>query len=144
MSNGWCEGCQFHQYPYYAVPPIEQKGKRKPLLFNSDEDVWDIIKRILVEAEENESMLGKSFDKAKSVSVLMPFFACQNIFLKKEYQTDVSMHVYCTDFGVPPHPGHFGNQPQRWVEKSHIIKNALIKRENLYRERESRKTKNAQ
>ena len=77
--------------------------------------------------------MGKSFDIANSVLKQLPFFACRNIIFKREHQSDISKYLYCKDFSVPAHPGVYGEQPYRWINKAQIIKNALQKRENNLR-----------
>ena len=73
---------------------------------------------------------GKSFDIATSIVAQVPFFACKNIFLQKKYQEDISKYIYCSDFGISPYPGSYGEQPKKWVSKSFIIKSAIQKRDN--------------
>ncbi len=72
---------------------------------------------------------GKSFDIASSVSQQLPHFCCMNIVIKPKYQRDISQYLYCKEFGVTPFPGAYGEQPQRWINKVNIIKNAMGRRE---------------
>lgn len=74
--------------------------------------------------------MGKSFDIASSISSQISFFSCKNIFLSSQVQKDISKYTYCKDFSIPAYNGTYGEQPSKWVQKSFIIKNALIKREN--------------
>tara|TARA_Y100001938_G_scaffold33092_1_gene45419 strand:- start:15535 stop:15837 length:303 start_codon:yes stop_codon:yes gene_type:complete len=83
------------------------------------------------EANQFNLESGKSFDVAQSVFKQLPFFACENVFLKKEYQDDISKHVYCKEYSVSPYSGNFGDQPKKWVAKSRLIKNAISKKESM-------------
>lgn len=79
-------------------------------------------------SETNEiNEQGKEFDIASSISAQLPFFACNNIFIDKGYQNDISQYVYCMDFGISPYNGSYGDQPKKWVDKYFIIKNATNK-----------------
>jgi len=100
------------------------------LSFKNDEDVWDIVHKLIKETREVNKEMGKSFDIASSVASQISFFACKNIFLSSECQQDISKYTYCKDFSVPAYKGTYGEQPNRWVQKSLIIKNALVKRDN--------------
>lgn len=77
--------------------------------------------------------MGKSFDIANSVLKQLPFFSCMNIVLDADYQKDISKYLYCKDFSIPAYPGVYGDQPYKWVSKSSIIKNSIIKRDNNLR-----------
>ena len=52
-----------------------------------------------------------------------------NIMLNRQAQKDISQYLYCKEFGVVPFPGEYGQQPQRWINKVNIIKNAMGRRE---------------
>ena len=101
------------------------------MLFSNDDDVFFIVDKLIEETRETNRTMGKSFDIAKSILSQIGFFACSNIFVKKEYQEDIAKHLYCKEYSVPPFPGSYREQPMRWIIKSHIIKNALIKRDNM-------------
>ena len=128
-----CEGCQYCDYPYEAKSPVQIDGEYKTLTFKKDEDVWDIVKKIIEETKEVNRNMGKSFDIGNSLLKQLPFFACRNVVFKKEYQNDIAKYVYCSDFSIPAYPGSYSDQPHRWISKSIIIKNALQKRENNLR-----------
>ena len=70
-------------------------------------------------------MKGSDFNIAESIMAQLPFFACNNVLLTREAQKDIARFVYSRDFGIPPYKGSYGEQPQRWVEKSFILKNLL-------------------
>ena len=72
---------------------------------------------------------GKGFDVANSVIAQIPFFACFNNFISREYQEDIKRFVYCQETNVQPYEGSYEQQPYRWVEKYFIIKSALAKKE---------------
>ena len=77
--------------------------------------------------EHNEK--GKGFDVAKSVISQLPFFCCKNIVRSKEYQRDIERYIYSEQFGIPPYPGSYGDQPAKWVDRAFIIKNVFAKKE---------------
>ena len=60
---------------------------------------------------------GMSFDEAKKQLVSF----CQ------EMQNDISRYVYCEKFNVPAYSGAYGDQPNRWIQKSMIIGSAIAK-----------------
>ena len=127
MDN-WCEGCDFHDFPYKAQIPVLIDGKRERRIFRCEEDVQDVIKLLIEETREINSK-GKSFDVGLSVSKQLPFFSCMNILYNKDAQKYVEKYVYCKDFNIAPYDGDFGNQPKKWVDRAFIIKKALAKRE---------------
>ena len=89
---------------------------------------------IIQETNSINNEQGKEFDMASSISQQLPFFCCNNVFLDKNYQKDVSKYIYCKDFGVPPYSGDYGMQPRRWVIKYQIIKQAMAEvEERLHR-----------
>ena len=111
------------------------------MLFSNDDDVSYIVNKLIEETRETNRSMGKSFDIAKSTLAQIGFFACSNFFLKKEHQEDIAKHLYCLEYSVPPYPGVYGEQPLLWILKSQIIKNALIKRDNIAQQRAMDKTK---
>ena len=127
MDN-WCEGCDFHEFPYKAEVPILIDGKRERKIFRCEEDVQDVIKLLIEETREINSK-GKSFDVGLSVSKQLPFFSCMNILYDKDAQKYVEKYIYCQNFNVAPYDGDFGDQPKKWVDRAFIIKKALAKRE---------------
>ena len=127
MDN-WCEGCDFHEFPYKAEVPILIDGKRERKIFRCEEDVHDVIKLLIEETREINSK-GKSFDVGLSVSKQLPFFSCMNILYDKDAQKYVEKYVYCKDFNIAPYGGDFGDQPKKWVDRAFIIKKVLAKRE---------------
>ena len=100
-------------------------GKYPELLFESDDDVLDVISMIIKETKEANKSMGKNFDIEKSVNVQIPFFACRNILLNKEHQDDIARYIYCTKMETPPYPGSYSEQPLRWIKKAFIIKSAI-------------------
>ena len=124
--DNWCEGCELHDYPYEAEVPISGEKNR---VFKCDEDVWDVAKLLIAETKETNEKMGKDFDIAGSVSFQLPFFSCMNIILNKEFQRDISQYLYCKEFSVPPFPGSYGDQSNRWINKVNIIKITMRKRE---------------
>tara|TARA_R100000278_G_scaffold17008_1_gene17095 strand:- start:285 stop:725 length:441 start_codon:yes stop_codon:yes gene_type:complete len=123
----WCGGCQFHSFPYEAKIPVSIDGTYPLKTFNSKEDVWDVIRILIEETENMNEEMGKSFDIASSISQQLPFFCCVNNILNNSSQKDISQYIYCTDLGVSPYSGSYGNQPKKWIDKFFLIKNALGK-----------------
>ena len=124
--DNWCEGCNFHTYPYEAQVPIASEKNR---VFTCDEDIWNVIELLIAETKEMNEKMGKSFDIASSVSQQLPFFSCMNIMLDRQSQKDVSQYLYCKEFGVSPYPGSFQDHPSEWIKKVFIIKSAINKKE---------------
>ena len=104
-------------------------------MFSNDDDVLHMVGMLIKEVRETNAETGVSFDIAQSISSQIGFFACNNVFIKQEYQEDIAMHLYCKEYSIPPYPGPFKKQPRRWTLKSQIIKNALIKMENREKEK---------
>ena len=127
MDN-WCEGCDFHEFPYKSEIPIIIDGKRERRIFRCKEDVQDVIK-LLIEETREFNKKGRSFDVGLSVSKQLPFFSCMNILYDKDAQKYVEKYIYCQNFNVAPYDGDFGDQPKKWVDRAFIIKKALAKRE---------------
>ena len=128
-----CGGCKYCDYPYKAQVPVKIDGEYKTLTFKEDSDVWDIVDKLIEETKEVNLKMGKSFDIANSVLKQLRFFSCMNIVLKSEYQKDISKYLYCKDFGISAYPGTYSEQPYKWISKSSIIKNVMVKRENNLR-----------
>ena len=126
----WCKGCAYHEYPYYAQIPFMIDGERPTILFNNDDDVWDIINKLIEETKEVNEDLGKDFNIAKSIEKQIPFFACKNFTINKESQEDISRYLYCSKFKTQPYPGSYSEQPLRWIKKAFIIKSTLGSRSN--------------
>ena len=93
----------------------------------SDDDVWSVIDLVIEETKE-ANLKGGSFNIGESVMVQLPFFACKNIMLEKQAQKDIARFIYSRDFGISPYEGSYREQPQKWVEKSFLLKN-LIERQ---------------
>ena len=108
--------------------PIRIDGKLEVRTFKNDDDVWEIIDLLIAEAKEfNEQ--GKEFDIAKSINAQLPFFCCKNIVQSREHQKDIERFIYSEQFGIPPYPGSYGEQPAKWVDRAFIIKGALAKKQ---------------
>ena len=121
--------------------PVLISGKREIKTFRSKEDVYDVVELLIKETKEyNEK--GKSFDVASSVSKQLPFFACMNVFYSYDAQKDIEKYLYCKEFGVSPYEGEFNKQPKKWVEKSFLIKKAIVKKEEALIDKQKREMKN--
>ena len=80
---------------------------------------------LVVEETKEANEKGGTFNIAESIMAQLPFFACQNLFLTKESQKDISRFVYSKDFGISPYKGSYGEQPSKWVAKSFLLKTLL-------------------
>ena len=98
------------------------------LLFESDDDVWELISKLIEETKEINETMNKDFNIAKSVYAQMPFFACKNIFLDPSSHKDIPRFTYCSEFNSPPYKGSYSEQPRKWVQKSFIIKHSIESR----------------
>ena len=134
MDN-WCEGCDFHNYPYEAQVPISGEANR---VFTCDEDIWDVVKLLIAETKETNKKMGKSFDIAGSVSQQLPFFSCMNVIFNKECQKDISKYLYCQKFNVPPFKGAYEDQSFKWASRANIIEAAIAKREERMQKKSQR------
>ncbi|MBT6757401.1 MAG: hypothetical protein HOA84_03620 [Candidatus Jacksonbacteria bacterium] len=50
--------------------------------------------------------------------------------LDQDAQKDISRYIYSKDFGISPYGGSYGQQPQRWIEKTFLLKNLMQRQEN--------------
>lgn len=118
---GKCSGCNFHQFPYKAKPPVKNA---ELIQFNSIKDVKNVVKELINEVKFwNEK--GKSFDIAQSIAKQLPFFCCSNSFLSHDLQKTISKYIYCQETGVQAYAGAYNEQPYRWVQEYFVIKEAL-------------------
>ena len=119
----------YHTYPYKARIPILIDGKYETRMFTSNEDVEVIMELLVDEVKENNAK-GSSFNIAESVVKQLPFFACPNVLLNSQAQKDISRYVYSQQFGISPYKGTYGEQPQKWVEKSFLIKSIIERKKS--------------
>ena len=133
-----CGGCPYCNFPYTAEAPISGVGQ---IEFKSEDDVWGVIDLLVQECNDMNEKTGKGFDVANSVIAQIPFFACFNHFISKEYQEDIKRFVYCQETNVQPYEGSYEQQPYKWVEKYFIIKNAFAKKEQNLIEKAKKKGK---
>lgn len=119
----------YHTYPYKAQIPILIDGKYETRMFTSNKDVEAIMELLVDEVKENNAK-GSSFNIAESVVKQLPFFACPNVLLNSQAQKDISRYVYSQQFGISPYKGTYGEQPQKWVEKSFLIKSIIERKKS--------------
>lgn len=119
----------YHTYPYKAQIPILIDGKYETRMFTSSKDVEAIMELLVDEVKENNAK-GSSFNIAESVVKQLPFFACPNVLLNSQAQKDISRYVYSQQFGISPYKGTYGEQPQKWVEKSFLIKSIIERKKS--------------
>ena len=109
--------------------PITIDGKRETRLFESKEDVWDVIDLLIDETKEFNEQQGKEFDLCQSILSQLPFFGCPNVLMDRSIHKDVERYLYCEKFGLPPYKGAYGEQPYKWVNRAFAIKSAIAKKE---------------
>lgn len=132
-----CEGCNYHQFPYKAHPPI---SGCKEKVFNDEDDVLEIFDELVKEVKlRNEE--GHNFDIASSVSKQLPFFCCPNVFISKEMRRDLQRYLYCKDANISAYPGDYSKQPALWVDKHFIFKSAISKKQDMEIEKRKREAK---
>ena len=119
----------YHTYPYKAQIPILIDGKYETRMFTSNKDVKAIMELLVDEVKENNAK-GSSFNIAESVVKQLPFFAYSNVLLNSQAQKDISRYVYSQQFGISPYKGTYGEQPQKWVEKSFLIKSIIERKKS--------------
>ena len=119
----------YHTYPYKAQIPILIDGKYETRMFTSNKDVEAIMELLVDEVKENNAK-GSSFNIAESVVKQLPFFACPNVLINAQSQKDISRYIYSQQFGISPYKGTYGEQPQKWVEKSFLIKSIIERKKS--------------
>ena len=89
------------------------------------DDVWYVINLLKEELEEHNETAEKKFELHQTIKSHLPFFACPNNFISKEYQRDIQRYTYCKKMKVPPYEGSYGNQPKKWIDKCNVIEKML-------------------
>ena len=120
-----CNGCNYHEFPYQATPPISGQGSKT---FKSKDDIDNVIEQLINEAEEWNKR-GKSFDVALSVAKQLPFFCCPNKILNAEDQKVIQRYIYCNETGTQAYNGSYGDQPYKWLQQYFILKQAFAQKE---------------
>ena len=136
-----CGGCNYCEFPYKATPPIKIDGSYKERLFNSKDDVLDIIHLLMDETRRLNMETNKDFDPVSNVLSQIPFFTCTNHIREPKYLKLLSKYIYCTDTGTPAQAGGFGEQSAKWVEYFFLIKSALAKKEKQMHDKIKREAK---
>ena len=80
---------------------------------------------LIKEVKETNAKLNKNFDIASSIMYQIPHFSCKNIFIKKEYQSDISRYVLSSEHNIPAYKGSYGEQPSIWIQKLFNISSIL-------------------
>ena len=138
MSDG-CGGCLYCDFPYEAQLPVKTDKGYETRLFESIDDIWDVIDLIIKETRELNETTGKGFDVNKNIITQIPFFACFNHLIDPSYSKLIEQYLYCTETGTPAYPGSYGEQPVKWVKLFFIIKNAIAKKQAMIQEKEKKK-----
>jgi len=140
MSNS-CGGCQYCEFPYKATLPIRIDDNYPEKVFESKEDIWEVIDLLLKETKTLNKQKGSEFDPIANVISQIPFFGCYNHIREPKHLKLINKYIYCTETGTPAHTGGYGDQPATWVEYFFIIKNALAKKEKQLHDKMNRKAK---
>jgi len=119
----------YHTYPYKAQIPILIDGKYEIRTFTSKDDIYAVIDLLREEVHANNKE-GGSFNVAQSIVKQLPFFTCPNVLLDKQAQKDISRYLYSSNFGVLPYSGSYGSHPNKWIEKSFLIKNIIDRKKS--------------
>jgi len=114
----------YHEYPYKARIPILIEGKYETRTFASNDEVWNVIRLLIDETEENIKE-GSNLHIAESVMAQLPFFACSNIIMDVEAQKDISRFMYAKQFNISPYKGSYGEQPKKWINKTFLLTHLL-------------------
>jgi hypothetical protein len=108
----------FGEFPYTAQNP--ETGKEIQI---ADQDhLWQIL---------------AGFD-GRNVYLLSTFLCHCSRLVDPESQEVLSRYYYSREFGVPPYPGGYDDQPAKWVEQCRIIKNAEMEAINYIRKKNGR------
>ncbi len=125
LIDGVCEGCKFHSFPYTIKSTIrDSKNKFPKITFNSIEDVLDYCCLIKSEAEHLNKN-NSEFSPLLDVLYQIPFFACKNHIIRRDFQKDITKYIYCNDTGIKPHDGSYKDTPAIWKQKHFLIKQSL-------------------
>ena len=114
----------YHEYPYKAQIPIRIEEKYETRTFTLDDEVWDVIRLLIDETKENIKE-GSNLHIAESVMAQLPFFACGNMIIDQNAQKDIARFMYSREYKISPYKGSYGEQPQKWVEKSFLLSHLL-------------------
>ena len=125
LLSSVCNGCNYHEFPYRATPPIDNLRETE---FNSIEDVNKIILKLIEETNE-WNLKGKSFNVAMSVAKQLPFFCCPNKVLRADFQQAIERYVFCNETSTQAYSGAYGEQPYRWIQMYFTIKKAFAYKE---------------
>ena len=114
----------YHEYPYKARIPILIEGKYETRTFTSNDEVWNVIRLLIDETEENIKE-GSNLHIAESVMAQLPFFACSSMIMDAEAQKDISRFMYARQFNISPYKGSYGEQPKKWIDKTFLLTHLL-------------------
>jgi uncharacterized coiled-coil DUF342 family protein len=89
------------------------------------DDIWYVIDLLKQELEEHNATNKKKFTLYEAIKSHIPFFACSNHFLDKEYQRNLQRYIYCQKMKVSPYEGDYGKHPKKWIDKCNIIEKML-------------------
>ena len=105
--------------------------------YNSEDDVWEMIRDLYAESKDINS--DDSFDPILDVFYQVSYFCCPNIILDNEIQKDIQRYIYCEDTKTPPYPGNYGDVPVKWMNIHFILRNAVAISQNEERKKYQKK-----
>lgn len=78
---------------------------------------------------------GNNFDPHYNVALQVSHFSCPNYFYEKEMSRDIERYIYCNSLGISAYPGSFDEQPNKWIQKYFVLKNAFALKEKRLQEK---------
>ena len=134
-----CEGCNWHKFPY-SFKNILSGSENAIVKIKNIDDIWIYIRKLEIESWEMQKM-GNKLSILDSIWDQLPFFCCINQILDESSQNDISKYMYSKDCHVPVYSGSYGDQPNLWIEKHSVIKNAFNIRKELHERKIKQKQK---
>ena len=121
--------------------PIKIDGYYPEKVFESKDDIWEVVDLLIEETNNLNKQKGSDFDPISNVVSQIPFFGCPNHLIEPKYLKLLNQYLYCIETGTPAYPGSYGEQPASWIRHFFLIKSALAKQEKQMHEEMRRKAK---
>ena len=102
-------------------------------VFYTKKDIEDALEKHSKYALENNS--GTEIGKFAMIYTEYLRYGCANFLIDSKIQKDIAKYFYCLDFNTPAYSGTYGKQPNKWIEKYYIIKQAVSKKEQIEMEK---------
>ena len=88
-------------------------------------NAYDIHELLIKSEAEHLNKNNSEFSPLLDVLYQIPFFACKNHIIRKDFQGDITKYIYCNDTGIKPHDGSYKDTPAIWKQKHFLIKQSL-------------------